>query len=131
MSGFRIPYPNEQFSAGKKTAPVKRDSYKRWIATLPCVITKSYGVQVAHLSFSRPELGHLGRGKQTKASDRWVLPLAVALHEEQHAGSEREFWRRYGIDPHIACLVLFGIWSDYGRDATEHAERIIKGGIRL
>lgn len=130
MPAFRIAIPREDPPKGKRTARVKRDAYRKWVGTLPCVIRKRPGVEVAHISFARPDLGHLGRGKQSKASDRWVLPLAPDLHAEQHGMNEREFWRRHDIDPHLICLVLWGLWSDYREDATPHALRIILGGIR-
>lgn len=113
-----------------KARPVKRDAYRSFVSSLPCVITKMPGVQVAHLSWSRPEVGHFGRGKSQKASDRWVLPVSPHLHDRQHAmGDERAFWAGYSIDPHLACMILWGVWSDYGDDAHEHAVKIIMGGI--
>lgn len=112
-----------------KTRPVKRGDYLSWLHTLPCIITKQHGVEAAHVSFARPELGHLGRGKSQKASDRWALPMDPRLHMEQHKHNEQAWWRAMDKDPHMACLILWGLWSDYGEDATEAATRIIMEGI--
>lgn len=121
----RIIYQGEGLQLSKSTKAVKRPAYQAWIATLPCIVTRRTDVQAAHLSFARPDLGHFGRGKGQKASDRWVLPLCVDQHFLQHQGNEEAYWRRLEIDPHLACLILWGLYSELGADATEHATKII------
>lgn len=125
----RIAYQGEIQPFSKTTKAVKRPAYLTWIRTLPCVVTKRSDVQAAHLSFFRPDLGHFGRGMSQKASDRWCLPLCVEQHLLQHAGNEQAYWRRHGIDPHLACLVLWGLFSELGADATDEAGKIITKGI--
>lgn len=48
-------------------------------------------------------------GMQQKPDDRWALPLCQAHHAEQHTMDEMEFWRSFGIDPHVLALVLWGL----------------------
>ncbi|MEX3008326.1 DUF968 domain-containing protein [Hoeflea sp. TYP-13] len=125
MSAFRIIKP-DLATASKATAPVKNRPYLSWLHKLPCIVTLQVTIQAAHLSTANRAYGHLGRGKGRKASDRWILPLCQAKHDEQtYLGDELKFWRRYGINPHVACLTLHGLWTDLGDDATEFATAII------
>lgn len=125
---WRIASAREQpFSA--HTSPVKAADYLSWLHTLPCVISHQWPVEAAHVSFARPELGAPGRGKSRKVSDRWAVPLSPDLHRVQHDGNEREFWRGHSLDPHVICLVLWGIYFERKQDAGEIAERLILGGI--
>lgn len=98
---------------------------------LPCVLSFQCAVQAAHISFARPELGHYGRGKGTKVSDRWILPLSPTLHMEQHAhGDERGWWESKGVEPHLLCLAIYGIFKEIGpEDGRDEAERIIRSGF--
>ena len=51
-------------------------------------------------------------GGQT-SDDRWTLPGCRQHHDEQHAsGDEVGFWRRYGVDPFLLALVLWGLTGD-------------------
>jgi hypothetical protein len=128
MTAFRLPSRSEA-AYSRHTGRVKASDYLEWIRTLPCVITLNGPVEAAHISFARPELGAPGRGKGRKVSDRWALPLSPDLHRLQHAGNEREFWALRGVDPHLACLVLWGLYFERKQDATEVAERLILKGI--
>lgn len=126
---MRIAHHPEAFSkapTGKHTAPVKDRDYLGFIATLPCILTMRRPVQVAHLSYAEPTYGHFGRAMQRKASDRWTLPLAPDMHDTQHSGSEKAFWTAHGINAHVACLTLYGLWNERGDDGLPHAERMIR-----
>ena len=48
----RIARPDTAFGIqpGKQTKPVKRDDYRAWIKTLPCVMCEETPVDAAHLS---------------------------------------------------------------------------------
>lgn len=115
------------------TKAVKRENrpaYRAWIKTLPCVITRQYGVDAAHLSTMRDEVGHFGRGKSQKADDTWCLPLCRSEHDRQGAMRETEYWRQRGVDPYLACLTLFRLFTIHDTDvATELATKIIMKGI--
>lgn len=115
----------QAFEPIPKAKPAKRASYLDFIRTLPCAVTGRTGVEAAHLSTASPMHGHYGRGRGTKASDRWTLPLSRAEHSRQHSMNEMAFWAQAGIDPHLLALTLFGLWSDLGEDARPFAEAII------
>jgi hypothetical protein len=83
------------------------------------------GIEAAHLSFKSNWHGHYGRGKGTKAPDRWALPLSAEQHTRQHDMNEEVFWSQAGIDPHVLALAIFGLWSDLGDDALPFATAII------
>ncbi len=130
MSGFRISRPTEAFQTPKRKAAKDKD-YLGFIAKLPCVITRQYGVQVCHVSFANTDFGHYGRAKGSKASDRWCLPMIPERHAEQHAGSEKWFWHLHEINPHLVCVILYGLFNEAGMDALPQAEAIImKGAFR-
>lgn len=102
-----------------KRRPKKRSDYLAFLHLLPCVVTGRYGVQAAHLSYASIMHGHFGRAKQTKAPDRFALPLCEEEHALQHsgsAGSEREFWASKGINPHDLANTLWGLFCDYDED---------------
>lgn len=106
-----------------KAKPRKSRDYLAFLHLLPCVVTGSRSdIQAAHVSFANPLLGHFGRGKGTKAPDRWALPLCAEEHTRQHSMNEEAYWRSVGIDPHQLALVIHGLWSDHGDDAAPRAE---------
>lgn len=117
------------FDATPKRKPKKAPDYLAFIRTLPCLVTRRQDswIQAAHLSYANRSYGHYGRGKGTKAPDRWALPLCEAQHHIQHhtATNERVFWSEAGINPHLACLVIWGLWSDAHEDATEEVVQLI------
>lgn len=118
-SAFQVP----------KRKAVKEKDYLGFIATLPCIVTMKSGVQVCHLSFSAPEYGHYGRAKGSKAHDRWTLPMAKEMHDKQHSMNERVFWDQHvRINPHVACLVLYGLYNEAGMDALDQAVACIMSG---
>lgn len=112
---FRVAHaatpPIEPRGRSKKDA-----GYLKWLHQLPCVLTGRYGVQAAHISYTATRWGCYGRGKGTKVSDLFALPLNAESHALQHSGklgSEESFWAHYGIDPHELCVVLWAIYSQY------------------
>ena len=114
-----------------KAKPRKRGDYLDFIRSLPCAVSGRRPVEAAHLSTANPPMGHYGRGKGTKAPDRWALPLHPDLHREQHQGNELGFWARHGVDPHTLALSLFGVWSDHGEDAEPYAVAIINQHLAM
>ena len=111
-----------------KETKKKRESYLAFIKTLPCVVTRYQGskVDAAHISTQSPAHGHLGRGKGGKAADRWTLPLSRSEHIRQHSMKEMDYWKLVELDPHLVCLVLWGLWSDHGEYAIPLAEKYIR-----
>ncbi len=47
---YRILKKESVFKPSKKTKPVQNAEYRSWIATLPCMIDLTYGVEAAHVS---------------------------------------------------------------------------------
>lgn len=125
MTAFKIPRPATAFAnapaSGAKRKRVTDDSHLRWLRTLPSVIDGKRPVEAAHIRFADPAYGKRETGKGEKPDDRWALPLSPELHREQHAGNERLFWAKYGIDPCKVAGALYGVSGD-----DEQAELIIR-----
>lgn len=109
-----------------KHAPVKSPSYLAFIRQLPCVVTGRRPAQAAHVSYQAEHYGARGRGKSQKVSDRFALPLCEEEHRIQHTMNERAYWEKRGIDPHIVCLVLWGLYHERGSDGLDLAEKAIR-----
>lgn len=124
MAGFRVANV-ERETPPKQRAP-KRKGYLAFLHDLPCVVTGNYGVQAAHVSFASPMHGHYGRGKGTKAPDRFALPLCPDEHARQHNMNEQAYWLSVGINPHELANTLWGVFSDY-----EEAEAIARCTARI
>jgi hypothetical protein len=123
VMAFRIaPQQAKQFPNRK---PKKNGNYLAFLHSLPCVVSGAREVQAAHLSYAAPRYGHYGRGKGSKAPDRWALPLSAVEHARQHSGNEEDYWRSVGINPHVLALTIHGLWSDLGDDAEPFATAII------
>ncbi len=103
----------------------KSKDYLSFLHRLPCVVTGVRIVEAAHLSTARLEYGHYGRGKGSKAPDRWALPLSPEQHRRQHSGNEMAYWQSVGINPHILALTIWGLFSEMGDDAEPFAAAII------
>lgn len=120
----------QEYTPLPKLKAKKNAGFIAFLHQLPCVITGRMPVEAAHISFAANEYGHFGRGKGTKAPDRFALPLHASVHREgrdsQHSNNERDWWAGHGIDPHRLALVIFGLWSDMKDDAIPYAAAIIK-----
>lgn len=112
-----------------KRKQAKSKAYLAFLHSLPCVVTGRFGVQACHVSFAAPQYGHYGRGKQTKAADRWALPMTPEQHSTQHGMAERQFWSDRKINPHLLCLVLWGLWSADGDDAQPECIAVIRSCV--
>jgi hypothetical protein len=112
----------------KQTAK-KEPSYTKFIHQLPCIITRRhFDVEGCHVSFPNRDYGHYGRARQSKAGDRWTLPMIKSLHDEQHTMDEAAFWRGQRINPHLACLIIWGLFTEFGDAAVDPATAIIMAG---
>lgn len=130
MAGFRIAPSAGRPDPTPTTRAKKNRGYLSFIHSLPCAVSGARSdIQAAHLSFASPKHGHYGRGKSSKAPDRWALPLSSEEHSRQHDMNEAAYWARAGIDPHILALTIFGLWSDLGDDAETYAAAIINSGL--
>ena len=66
------------------------ENYRRWIATLPCLITGRTNVQCAHIRRG----WDAGTGR--KPPDYRTVPLCVEEHARQHEIGELKYWYNYG-----------------------------------
>ena len=128
--GFRVNYAAfEHEPVPPKRRAKRQGDYLSFLHLLPCIVTGRMGVQAAHLSYASIFHGHFGRGKGTKAPDRFALPLCPEEHAAQHSGSERAYWEAKGIDPHALANTLWGLFSDYDEPeaVTYCTNRIMQG----
>lgn len=93
---------------GRTKPPRQVDKgYLAWLRRLPCVAGAVEGaatcdgpIQAAHLRFSDAARGRTNPGMMRRPDDRFACSLCEKHHiRDQHAGSERAFWARLGIDP--------------------------------
>jgi len=72
---------------------IRDEKYRRWIASLPCIITGRDDVQAAHLRHN----SNAGLGR--KPSDERCLPLSCDEHKRQHATTElKYYYNRGGVE---------------------------------
>ena len=70
-----------------KQAMVRSEKHRRFVASLPCLVSKVHGqTQCAHIR--KGTSGGMGR----KPSDEFCLPLSVAEHARQGEIGERLYW---------------------------------------
>jgi hypothetical protein len=94
----------------KPAKPTRDRPYMGWVAMLPCVCCRRYGVQVHHPIH--------GRFAQRKASDNETIPLCPQHHDELHHSPD-------------AWKALFGLDTDYieqTRKAVAQMRQNIIGG---
>ena len=109
----------ENVTSFPKAKAAKSKGYLAFVHELPSVISGRSPVEAAHLSTANPYWMHYGRGKGTKAADRWVLPLTSDEHSSQHnfPGGEMAFWHAQQINPHELATILWGAYCERGDDA--------------
>ena len=96
---------------------VKEPGFLAFLRRLPCVACLIEGggcgpTEAAHIRFSDARQGRVNPGMQRKSDDRWATPLGRGHHQhDQHAGSERAFWERLGIDPGELSAALYDAWQ--------------------
>lgn len=114
MTAYRIERAPTAFSVNRQRRPRKQEkSHLDFIRACPCVICKSHAwVEAAHIRMGNLNLGKPETGMGEKADDRWTVSLCREHHAEQHKGSEQAFWTRYGIDPFVLALSLYGVSGD-------------------
>ena len=106
----------------RQREPRERDAkFLAWLHDLPCVAcacalaggralpSRPGPIQAAHLRYSIPTRPN--PGMQRRPSDRYATPLCMTHHAEQHAGSERDFWRNLGVDPFALCDSLHAAFA--------------------
>lgn len=98
---------------------MKSEMHLRFIRGLDCIIPgcgDNVTVEAAHVRYADARAGktEMGMGRR---DDRWVVPLCHNHHlhhrEGQHAGSERGFWQRQGLDPVVLASWLWSAHYDH------------------
>jgi hypothetical protein len=121
----QIKRPDTAFAlattSGKKRPREHDKDHLKFVSGLPCLITGTRPVDVAHIRYADPRYGKRQTGGSEKPHDKFTVPLCRAKHDEQHSGSEREFWAKHKIDPIQVALAL---WANTGDDET--AEIILR-----
>jgi hypothetical protein len=131
MSGFRIARDIRP-DATPKAKAVKSKDFLSFIHDCPSVISGQSPVQAAHLSAADPYYLHYGRGKSSKAGDRWILPITFQEHLASHdyPGGELAFWAAHGINPHELSTIIWGAFCERGTDALPWVIAKINAGLR-
>ena len=99
-----------------------------FLRRLPCVACVVEGgncgpVEAAHLRFSDARWSRTNPGMSVKPSDFWATPLGRGHHQhDQHAGSERAFWQRLGIEPGALATELYAAFKA-GADGAQIIRR--------
>lgn len=101
-----------------RTPRVKNDRHRQFIKTLPCICCLVEGLELQaddpmHIRSGSQMHGKEPAGGNQTSDDRWCLPGCRPHHDEQHRGAELGFWKRYGIDPFLLALTLWGLTGNY------------------
>jgi hypothetical protein len=117
-----------------KTPRVENRRHLDFIKQLPCVCCMVRGIVVQaddpmHIRAGSALHGKEPAGAGQTADDRWTLPGCRAHHDEQHGSrdaGELAFWNRFGIDPFLLALVLWGLTGD-----TWAAVQVVQAHARM
>lgn len=86
------------------------------IRRLPCTCCEHRPSQAHHL---KSDAAASERGVYLKATDRWAVPMCALIHHpeiERHGSrKEREWFARFGIDPHELANALWAASGDLAR----------------
>lgn len=98
------------------------EKYRRWIASLPCLITGARNVQCAHIRRGADA------GMARKPSDSRCVPLSVEQHARQHEIGELKYWYAFG-GYETAAILAQQLWNTYHAYSAEirlkHAMELI------
>ena len=92
----------------------KDQKHLRFVSTLPCIHTASPYVQVCHLRSPCLEMGKRYTGKAEKPDDKYVLPMSIDKHTEQHSMSEVAFWLKHGFDWADVIQLALNLYENTG-----------------
>jgi hypothetical protein len=115
----RIVPPDTAFATLRPKRPRRHDGdHLTFIRGCSCAVCGGRkNVQAAHIRMGNRVYGKRETGAGEKPSDQFTTPLCAKHHDEQHRGSEQDFWKRNGIDPFHLATSLYAISGDH--DAAE------------
>lgn len=113
--------PEGGWSSRLKPARTPRVHNRRhldFVKGLPCICCMVDGWDLQaddpmHIRSGSDLHGKEHEGTSRTADDRWTLPGCRRHHDEQHQGGELDFWLRWGIDPFLLALVLWGLTGNH------------------
>lgn len=88
-------------------------NYLDRIRALPCLACGRVPCQAAHVRFSDGLVGKVNPGIGKKPEDKWVVPLCVDCHTDQHKHGERVWWEEQRIDVIAVCQALWKCKAEY------------------
>lgn len=103
----------------ERTPRVHKRPHLDFVKSLPCICCLVEGGEIQaddplHIRSGSDVHGKEPEGASRTADDRWTLPGCRPHHNQQHhGGDELAFWRRFGIDPFLLALVLWGLTGNY------------------
>lgn len=93
------------------------EKYRKWIRTLPCLVTKTHHEsQCAHIRHGT------GGGMGLKPSDDWCVPLHWREHILQHEIGEQAYWEDKLDKAKDVAQKLHRLWveDEHERDAMAY-----------
>jgi len=121
----RIVRPDTAFplSNGPKKRPRNEDKrHLDFIRGLPCLLCGARS-EAAHVRYAGSYYGKGETGVGRKPDDRWVVPLCSEHHrtgpDAQHGTSEKNWWKKMGVNPLIAAALLYSASSVDDEEAAK------------
>jgi hypothetical protein len=95
----------------KHKRPGDSIQHKRWVKSLPCMVTGLPADDPHHLCHG------MIRGMGLKAEDRWCVPLTRKIHDECHAsGNDDAYFASKGFDARAVASALWAMRDDPNKD---------------
>lgn len=108
-------------STKQKRPRIEDERHLKFIRSLRCCICGAPNPDPAHIRAASAIHGKRETGGGERPSDKFVVPLCRAHHDEQHNGNELLFWVAKGVDPFGLALALYSASGD-----DELAEAILR-----
>jgi hypothetical protein len=104
---------------------VRDNGFLAYLRRQPCDARTLGGCQgasdAAHIRFNDgPDRQNPGGAR--KNHDRHANPLCRVHHDQQHAGSERAFWERLGLDAYATAAAHFAAYQGQAPHTTKSKE---------
>ena len=124
--GHRIKPSDTAFvaSQGQRRERVDDKRHLEFIRSLPCVIqvkmcfgdTQAHHIRYADLRYGKRDLG------RERADDWHTVPLCLFHHDLLHSSGEKNFWRKFKINPIPLAMALY-LYSGEEKLALEMLKR--------
>ncbi len=93
-----------------KEKKVRDEAHRKFIATLPCLVSRVHGrTQCAHIRSGT------GGGMGIKPSDEFCVPLSVEEHAKQHRIGESKYWGEHLPNAIAIAKALYANTGDRDR----------------